>query len=224
MTTTVDDKQTSKEFFNEWMGAKGPKGWVGRYISNTGRWYTDMLIREGHIKPEDKIIDVGCGSATTIVNLLKSVSLDEPIQAVEPSEEQLKLAKKNIGEAGFSDKIVLKQGFASPLDFKDNTFDLVYASFIIKHFADDSVADFFEEAHRVLKPGGRFLCWEFATVTSKIFKKLASNPKKAMQNFRSFEQIGKFLVAAGFKDIEEFKVQNRGFWDPVVDAGARATK
>lgn len=221
---TADDKQTAKDFFNEWIGAGGPKGWIGRYISNTGRWYTDMLIREAEITPGDKILDVGCGSASTIVNLLKKVPLEEPIHGIEPTEAQLELAKKNIAAAGLEKKVSLRQGFASPLPFGDNTFDIVYASFIIKHFADRSMADFFQEAHRVLKPGGRFLGWEFAKVTSGLFKFLAKDPKKAMQNFRLFNEVEPFLKKAGFVNIKEFKVENRGFWDPVDDVGFKAAK
>lgn len=220
----ADDRQIAKDFFNEWIGARGPKGWVGRYISNTGRWYANMLIREGKISSHDKILDVGCGSATTIVNLLKIITMKELVYGIEPTEAQFELAKKNITTARLQDKVVLKPGFAAPLPFADNTFDVVYASFIIKHFADRSVTEFFQEAHRVLKPGGRFLGWEFARVTSGFFRFLAKDPKKAMQNWRDFSDIKPFLEKAGFTDISEFKVENRGFWDPVEDVGFKAEK
>ena len=220
----TDDKQIAKDFFNEWIGARGPKGWVGCYISNTGRWYDDMLIKESVITPSDKVLDVGCGSATTIVNLLKKIPMQELVYGIEPTDAQFELAKKNIAAAGFVGKVNLKQSFAAPLPFEDNFFDVVYASFIIKHFSDDSVAKFFQEAYRVLRPGGRFLGWEFARVTSGFFRFLAKDPKKARQNWRNFTYIKTFLEKSDFINISEFKVINRGFWDPVEDVGFKAVK
>jgi len=224
MIAVTDDKQISKEFFNEWIGSRGPKGWVGRYISNTGRWYTDMLIKEAGIKPDDEILDVGCGSASMIAKLLEKVDLKQPVFGVEPSEAQLELANRTLKENDLTAKVDLRQGFASPLPFEDNSFDVIYASFIIKHFAEETLDDFFKEAFRVLKPGGRFLGWEFAKITNRVFKKLASNPKKAMQSFRTFADIKPILEKTGFKNITEFEVKNRGFWDPVEDMGFKAIK
>ncbi len=224
MTTTQDDRQISKDFFNEWVGAKGPRGWVSRYISNTGRWYTDMLIREGDIKPEDAVLDIGCGSASYIIDLLKEVSLEKAVCAVEPSEAQFELAQQNLADAKLTSKVDIRKGFASPLPFEADSFDVVYASFIFKHFADDTLTEALKDAYRVLKPGGRFLGWEFARVTNPVFKKLAKNPKKAMQNFREFDDFEPFLKKAGFNNIEEFEVKNRGFWDPVQDVGFMAVK
>jgi len=220
----TNDKQIAKDFFNEWIGARGPKGWLGRYISNTGRWYADMLLEEGKISSHDKILDVGCGSATTIVNLLNKITLKYQVCGIEPTDAQFELAKKNVAAAGLEKKVDLKQAFAAPLPFNDNSFDVVYASFIIKHFANASVAEFFQEAYRVLKPGGRFLGWEFARVTSGFFRFLAKDPKKAMQNWRAFHDIKPFLEKSGFANISEFKVVNRGFWDPVEDVGFKALK
>ena len=145
--TTLNDKQAAKNFFDEWISAKGPKGWVSRYLSNTGRWYTQMLIGEGQISQQDLVLDVGCGSATMIINLLKKLPLKNPVYGIDPSDAQFELAKKNVATEGLSGKVFLKQSFASPLPFEDNFFDVVYSSFILKHFAGDTLTSFFKEAH-----------------------------------------------------------------------------
>ena len=222
--TTFNDKQAAKNFFDEWIGAKGPKGWVSRYLSNTGRWYTQMLISEGEISQDDLVLDVGCGSATMIINLLKKLPLKNPVYGIDPSDAQFELAKRNVATEGLTDKVFLKQSFASPLPFEDNFFDVVYSSFILKHFADDTLTNFFKEAHRVLKPGGRFLGWEFEKITGRIFKNVAKESIKAMKYLRNFEGIKGFLEEAGFKQTQEFKVKSRGFWDFAQSVGFKAVK
>lgn len=224
MTTTLDDKQTSREFFNKYVGAKGPVGAFSRFISNTGYWYADMVIKEAKLSEDDLVLDIGCGSATTIVNLLKRFYLTNPIQGIEPSDAQFALAQKNVIESRLSDMAQLQQGFAAPLPFEDNRFDVAYASFIYKHFADESLKESLKEAYRVLKPGGKFLAWEFRQVTNPIFKKMASDPSKAMQNFRTFSEFESLAKEVGFNDIQEMNVHRRGFWDPAKHVGFKAIK
>ncbi len=224
MVTKLDDKQTSKDFFNSYVGAKGPVGAFSRFISNTGFWYADMIINEADLKETDLILDVGCGSGSTIVNILKKFSPKNPINGIEPSDAQFALAQKNVAEAGFNDKVVLQQGFAAPLPYEDNHFDVAYASFIYKHFADESLVESVREAYRVLKPGGKFLAWEFTKVTNPLFRRMAKDPSKAMQHFRTFSEFESVAKAAGFKDIQEMKIHKRGFWDPAEHTGFKAKK
>lgn len=222
--TKIDDRQISKDFFNKYIGAKGPVGVISRYISNTGYWYADMIIKESQMKETDLVLDIGCGSATTIINVLKRFDLKNPIQGIEPSDAQYALAKKNIAEAGLDNKLNIRQGCASPLPFDDDSIDIVYASFIYKHFSDESLSQSLKEAYRVLKPGGIFMTWEFARITKFLFKRIVKDPKKAMQHLRGFEELKVLAEQAGFKKIEEINVRARGFWDPAEHAGLKATK
>lgn len=64
------------------------------------------------------------------------------------------------------------QGNAQDLQpsFGDNTFDLYTIAFGLRNVTDVDRA--LEEAHRVLKPGGRFMCLEFTHVPDPVFRQI----------------------------------------------------
>jgi ubiquinone/menaquinone biosynthesis C-methylase UbiE len=217
------DEEAAVKFFDRFIGAKGPIGWYSRYIVNTGRWYTNLLIEQGEITASDKILDIGCGSASTLINLAKAIDFETPLIGIEPSNEQIKLAKRDINEANLNDKIVIRQSFACPLDFPDQSFDLVYLSFVIKHFTDETLNNCLREIYRVLKLDGNIVGWEFSYITNPVYRRLAK-PRHAMQKFRSYAEINSFLSKNGFSKITQFQVPDRGFWDPVKNVGFKAKK
>ncbi len=89
-------------------------------------------------KPEDMILDVGCGEGK-IWQLFPGLD----ITGLDISEENLKKAGKYLKPV---------KGPAEKLPFKDQSFDLVIASEILEHLiAPEKVL---QEIDRVLKPGG----------------------------------------------------------------------
>ena len=59
---------------------------------------------------------------------------------------------------------------AEALPFDDNTFDVYTVSFGLRNVARPAQA--LAEAHRVLKPGGRFFCLEFSRVVIPVFDRI----------------------------------------------------
>jgi demethylmenaquinone methyltransferase / 2-methoxy-6-polyprenyl-1,4-benzoquinol methylase len=62
------------------------------------------------------------------------------------------------------------QGDAEQLPFKSDYFDVAMVGFGIRNLTH--MEEGFREMHRVLKPGGRFICLEFSNPTSPIFRRL----------------------------------------------------
>src|SRR3989339_112748 len=91
-------------------------------------------------------LDVGAGTGRLSVELSRRGAL---VTALEVSSEMLKvLAKKN-------KYIELAIGDAEYLPFGNEVFDYVIATFLIVHLRDPK--QFFDEAYRVLKDGGRLI-------------------------------------------------------------------
>ena len=129
------------------------------------------------------LIDVASGTGDIAKLYLDKVNLKGSVYCVDQNKEMLNLNKKknnnNIHIKWFSNK-------AEKLPFKDNHFDYYTISFGIRNV--NNINNTLKEAHRVLKPCGRFLCLEFSKVKNEILNKFYKTYSK------SIPQIGKFIV------------------------------
>ncbi|MBI5222695.1 MAG: class I SAM-dependent methyltransferase [Candidatus Magasanikbacteria bacterium] len=93
-----------------------------------------------------KVLDVGAGTGRLALRMTK---LGAQVTALDVSDEMSKkLQIKNC-------KLKIITGDAEDLPFKDGSFDVVVATFLVVHLK--YLRRFFEEAYRVLKDGGLFL-------------------------------------------------------------------
>ena len=81
-----------------------------------------------------------------------------------------------------------------PFPFEDNSFDLVSCCFAIYYAAD--IPFTIREMHRVLKPGGRFLCLEFSHVDAPLADKVYD-----LYSFHLVPKIGRVVA----KDEESYR-------------------
>ena len=78
------------------------------------------------------------------------------------NDAMLKVGERRAMDIGISDRLEWIQGDAQKLPFDDNTFDAYTIAYGIRNVTDVQLA--INEAYRVLKKGGRFLCLEFSHV------------------------------------------------------------
>ena len=103
-----------------------------------------------HVADGQQILDVGCGFGGTIASLNENFS-NLNLLGVNIDERQLERARLKV-TAQNGNQIEFNQGDACALPLDDQTFDRVLAVECIFHFSDRR--RFFDEAFRVLKPGG----------------------------------------------------------------------
>jgi ubiquinone/menaquinone biosynthesis C-methylase UbiE len=97
-----------------------------------------------HIKKEDKVLEIGCGSG----NILKLIN-SKNIYGLDISPKMIEFCKKTIPHGNFI------SGDAENLPYEDNFFDKVIISEVLYYLPDLEKA--MEEAKRVLKKEGLLL-------------------------------------------------------------------
>ena len=152
---------------------------------------------------DSKLLDVASGTGDIAKLFLDKINYEGHVFCLDENEQMLKLSKKR-----FNKNLNIKWfcNNAEKLPFKKNQFDYYTISFGIRNI--DNIDNALNEAYRVLKPGGHFLCLEF----SKIKNNLLNNVYKTYS--KSLPKIGKFVVGKSepyeylINSIEKFYSQD----------------
>ncbi len=151
-----------------------------------------------------RVLEIGCGTGT----MFEYYGKDVEVQAIEPEEDFLALAKSKAAE--YSGKIHATAGDGMKLAFEDRSFDVVVFGLVL--CSVPSVKDVLAEAARVLRPGGRMRALEHVRSEEAIpgFLMDLTNPlwlRLNKQGCRWNRNPIAELASAGFEvdDIASFK-------------------
>lgn len=123
------------------------------FIHPKGFEATDLLISKLDIKPSDNILEIGCGTGGTLIEIINRFGIK--VTAVEILDEMIKAAEEKLKSLKLTDRaeiISIKPGEKYP--FENNSFDKIYAESVLG-FQDKAGMEFiFSEVKRLLKPNG----------------------------------------------------------------------
>jgi ubiquinone/menaquinone biosynthesis C-methylase UbiE len=167
----------------------------------------DLAGRAAALAPND-VLETAAGTGVLTRALGKQLAASARIVATDLNQPMLDQAAKR-QQAG---AVEWKQADALALPFADRSFDAVACQFGAMFFPDKVQG--YQEARRVLKPGGRFLfnVWdriaenEFAdVVTQALAEVFPADPPRFMartpHGHHDVERIRQDLNAAGFTDV-----------------------
>ncbi|KXS09589.1 ubiquinone/menaquinone [Gonapodya prolifera JEL478] len=144
------------------------------------RLWKDHFIRTLAPSPTTKLLDVAGGTGDIAFRFLDYVKTangglgNASVTVLDINPSMLEVGKKRAATNGYStdsDHISWRVGNAENLEsIPDNTYDAYTIAFGIRNCTH--IDRVLKEAHRVLKPGGRFMCLEFGKVETPIISNL----------------------------------------------------
>ena len=104
----------------------------------------------------ETVLDVGCGTGSALVDFARGADPDGTVVGIDISRGMCRTAKSSLEAVEQVDRGVV-EGDGSSLPFRDDTFDAVFASFVLDLFDTPEIPTVLKEWARVMVPGGR-LC------------------------------------------------------------------
>jgi len=147
----------------------------------------DEAIAMLDIGPDDRVLDVGCGTGFATEGLLRET---EHVYGLDQSVHQLERAYEKFGRRG---PVRFHVGDAEQLPFADDSFDVVWSSGSIEYWPDPVAA--LRELSRVCVPGGQVLVVGPDYPSTTVLQKLAD----AIMLFYDEAEADRMFAEAGFE-------------------------
>lgn len=149
----MQDRLEKEKIFHNEAFAKGIRKSLDAWYSIFGSIRKEFQRRLDVYSQEKDLLECGCGVNSYAYNLAATVN---SIHGIDISDEAVRQSTVRAGQMGLKNCTFTIMN-AETLDFKDNTFDLVFGVGIIHHL---DLPAFYSEASRVLKPGGKIMFME----------------------------------------------------------------
>ena len=170
-----------------------------------------QALQRMQIHPGDTILEVGVGTG---INCSMYPSNSE-ITGIDFSDGMLEKARERVARKGLTN-VRLLQMDAQDLKFEDNSFDIVYAPYLISVVPDPvKVAT---EMRRVCKPGGRIIFLNHFLSPNRLLSKAerSISPLTVHIGFKSDLDLPAFLAQADLQPVSIEKVNIPRIWSLVT--------
>lgn len=184
------------------------------------RNWKNKMVEKINLSRNCKIIDVAGGTADIAMRILKkpnSSNLNCNIDVVDINQEMLGVGKQRAIDANLFSQLKFTCGDGENLPFMDKQFDFYTIAFGIRNFTN--IQKGLNEAKRVLKDGGKFICLEFSKVEDYFLQKIYDQ-----YSFKIIPKIGEIILKDRnsyqylVESIRKFPEQNQ-FKKMLEDAG-----
>jgi phosphatidylethanolamine/phosphatidyl-N-methylethanolamine N-methyltransferase len=165
------------------------------------------------IRPNDRILEVGVGTGINTSMYPRNCH----VTGIDLSSPMLDKARERVAREGLRNVRLLEMD-AQNLTFADDSFDIVYAPYLVSVVPDPvQVA---REMRRVCKPGGKIIILNHFRSANPILSRLerAISPFTVHIGFKSDLDLPGFLAQAELKPISIEKVNVPKIWSLVTCA------
>jgi phosphatidylethanolamine/phosphatidyl-N-methylethanolamine N-methyltransferase len=168
-------------------------------------------IRRMGIKPGDRVLEVGVGTGINAALYPR----DCAVTGIDLSSSMLEKAHDRIARKGVRN-VRLMQMDAASLKFADDTFDIVYAPYVISVVPDPVAVT--REMRRVCKPGGRIVILNHFLSQNSLVARVERiiSPATVHIGFKADLDLPAFLAQAELRPLSIEKVNVPRIWSLVT--------
>jgi len=123
----------------------------GQTMAQAAAALTRLVAESAQLAQGDQVLDVGCGYGAGAVVFARDYGVAR-VTGIDVTEVRIAEGQRYVAAQGCADRIELRMGNATRMDFADASFDKLVSVECAFHF--DTRVDFLREAARVLRPGG----------------------------------------------------------------------
>jgi SAM-dependent methyltransferase len=207
----------------EFWNSAPARAWADQYerMDRAVADLTKALLDMAAPQRGEHVLDIGCGSGTTVLELATRVGPGGHVLGADISEHSAARARQRIVDAGSRHAEVIVADVSCHA-FAPNTFDLVFSRFGVMFFSDPQAA--FANVRRAMKPGGRVALAVFRAASEGLWPHgpleavrhlLPPIPTPGPEEPGPFSwadptRVHRILEGAGFREVSSTPV------DPVI--------
>ncbi len=186
----------------------GLDDWLFGPMLHPGRLHT---IRKLELQSGDEVLEVGVGSGINATLYPSNVR----VTGIDLSSNMLAKAKRRLA-ARSVDNVRLQQMDAAKLEFPDDSFDLVYAPYVISVCSNPVAVA--REMRRVCRPGGRFVFLNHFRSPNRLVARAERwlSPLTVHIGFKADLDLPAFLAQAELRPVSIEKVNIPRIWSLVT--------
>jgi len=172
------------------------------------RLWKDYFVSKLKPLPSTKLIDVAGGTGDIAMRFLRASDANSTATVCDINEHMIEEGRKRFPN---NSRIEWTVGDALDLPFEDETFDAYTIAYGIRNVADIDQA--LQEAFRVLRPGGIFMCLEFSDFKNPLLRRayeryllevLPIMGEVVVGDYKSYRYLAESILQ--FPDQDDFKM------------------
>lgn len=176
------------------------------------RAWKNHLIRRIRPKSHQAFLDVAGGTGDIAFRIRRKTGSGAKITLCDLNWDMLRVGRDRAVDKGWLDDFDWVTGNAEKLPVPAESYDVYTISFGLRNVT--RIDDALKEAHRVLKPGGRFYCLEFSQVENPVLSKIYDG-----FSYNIIPKIGK--AVANDEDSYQYLVESIRKFPPQEDLKQR---